>query len=131
MLEPENMEPDARSERYFARLMQNRAAEPVEYSSVKMGTIIQCCGSGMFIPESGSDYFLSRIPDPNFFHPRSRIRIKEFKYFNPKQSSRKYDLGCSSGISDPDPYFLPIPDPRSGVKKAPDNGSRIRNTAII
>jgi hypothetical protein len=32
----------------------------------------QCCGSGMF------------IPDPNFFHPRSRIRIKEFKYFNPK-----------------------------------------------
>ncbi len=29
----------------------------------------QSCGSGMF------------IPDPNFF--RSRIRIKEFKYFNP------------------------------------------------
>jgi hypothetical protein len=65
--------------------------------------IMQCCGSGMF------------IPDPNFFHPGSRIRIKEFKYFNPKKwflSSRKYDLGCSSPIQipDPDPDFLPIPD---------------------
>jgi hypothetical protein len=28
---------------------------------------------------------LSRIPDPNFFHPGSRIRIKEFKYFNPQK----------------------------------------------
>ncbi len=45
---------------------------------------------------------LSRIPDPTFFHPGSelspsRIRIKEFKYFNPKKwflSSRKYDPGC-------------------------------------
>jgi hypothetical protein len=27
---------------------------------------------------------LSRIPDPNFFHPGSRIRIKELKNFNPK-----------------------------------------------
>jgi hypothetical protein len=32
----------------------------------------RCRGSGMF------------IPDPNFFHPGSWIRIKEFKYFNPK-----------------------------------------------
>jgi hypothetical protein len=24
------------------------------------------------------------IPDPNFFHPESWIRIKEFKYFNPQ-----------------------------------------------
>jgi hypothetical protein len=39
---------------------------------------LQCCGSGMF------------IPDPNFFHPGSefypsRIHIKELKYFNPKK----------------------------------------------
>ena len=33
----------------------------------------QCCGSGMLF-----------IPDPNFFHPGPRIRIKEFQYFNPK-----------------------------------------------
>ncbi len=52
----------------------------------------------------------------------SRICIKEFKYFNPKNgflSSRKYDPGCSSRIR----IFYPskIPDP--GVKKAPDPGS--------
>jgi hypothetical protein len=64
----------------------------------------------------------------------SRILIKEFIYFNPKkakkwfQSSKKYDPGCSSRIPDPDADFLPsrIPDP--GVKKAPNPGSRIRNT---
>jgi len=31
---------------------------------------------------------LSRIPDPTFFHPGSRILIKEFKYFNPKKSKK-------------------------------------------
>jgi hypothetical protein len=70
---------------------------------------------------------LSRIPDPTFFHPRSRIRIKEFKYFNLKKwflSSRKYDPGCLSRIPDPDPYFLPIPDPGSRGQKG--TGSRIR-----
>ncbi len=70
---------------------------------------LQCCGSGMF------------IPDPNFFHPGSAS-----KYFNPKKwflSSRKYDTACSSRIRipDPDPEFLTIPDP--GVKKAADPGS--------
>jgi hypothetical protein len=36
------------------------------------------------IPDPGSDFFPSRIPDPNCLHTGSRIRIKEFKYFNPK-----------------------------------------------
>ncbi len=75
------------------------------------------------------------IPDPTFFHPGSEffhpvswIRIKEFKYFNPKKwflSSRKYDPGCSSRIPDRGPYFLPIPDPGSrGLKgTGPDPGS--------
>jgi hypothetical protein len=36
---------------------------------------------------------LSRIPDPTFSHPGSelspsRIRIKEFKYFNPKKTKK-------------------------------------------
>jgi hypothetical protein len=74
---------------------------------------------------------LSRIPDPTFFHPGSRILNKEFKYFNPKKakkwflSSKKYDPGCSSRIPDPDADFLPsrISDP--GVKRAPNHGSRI------
>jgi hypothetical protein len=68
--------------------------------------------------------FPSRIPDPGSELSPSRIRIKEFKYFNPKKSkkwflsSRKYDPGCSSRIPDP------------GVEKAPDPGSQIwiRNT---
>jgi hypothetical protein len=76
------------------------------------------------IPDPGSDFFPSRIPDPNCLHPKpgSRIRIKEFKCFNPRKrflSSRKYDPGCSSRIPDPnDGDFYPsrIPDP--GVKKA-------------
>jgi hypothetical protein len=92
----------------------------------------------MFITDPGSDFFPSRIPDPNCLYPGSRILIKEFKYFNPKKakkwflSSKKYDPGCSSRIPDPDADFLPsrIPDP--GVKKAPNPRSRIRirNTAV-
>jgi hypothetical protein len=66
----------------------------------------QCCGSGMFIPD----------PNPNFFHPGSRIRIKELFL-----SSRKYDPGCSSRIRILIFYPSPIPDP--GFKKAPDPGS--------
>jgi hypothetical protein len=68
----------------------------------------------------------SWIPDPNCLHPGSRIRIKEFKYFNPKKwflSSRKYDPGCSSRIRMLTFYPSRIPDP--GVKKAPDPGSAI------
>jgi hypothetical protein len=86
---------------------------------------LQCCRSGMFIPDPGSDFFPSR----NCLHPGSRIRIKEFKYFNPKKtekwflSSRKYDPGCSSRIRIRMLTFYPsrIPDPV--VKKAPDPGS--------
>jgi hypothetical protein len=80
---------------------------------------------------------LSRMPDPTFFHTGSRIRTvsipdpeaasKNLTILTPKKkkkwvlSSRKYDLGCSSRIPDPDADFLPIPDP--GVKRAPDLGS--------
>ncbi len=43
-----------------------------------------------------------------------------------KLSEILYDPGCSSRILilDPDPEFLPIPDPGSGVKKAPNPGSQ-------
>ncbi len=53
------------------------------------------------IPDPWSVFFLFRIPDSYFFHPGSRIRIKEFKYFNPKKwflSTEKYDPGSSSRI---------------------------------
>jgi hypothetical protein len=42
----------------------------------------------MFIPDPGSDFFPSRIPDPNYLHPGSRILIKEFKNFNPKKCKK-------------------------------------------
>jgi hypothetical protein len=90
----------------------------------------QCCGSGMFIPDPGSEFFPSRIPDPNCLHPGSRILIKEFKYFNPKKgkkkwflSSKKYDPGCSSRIPDPDADFLPSRIPGSKRHPIPDPGS--------
>jgi hypothetical protein len=74
-------------------------------------------GSEFSIPDPGSIFFPSQIP--------------EFKYFKPKQwflNSQKYDPSCSSRIRTPDldPDFLPIPDTESriqGVKKAPDPGS--------
>jgi hypothetical protein len=57
----------------------------------------------MFIPDPGSEFF------------PSRIRIKEFKYLNPKKlflRSRKYDPGSSSRILI---FDLPrIPDPQHG-----------------
>jgi hypothetical protein len=57
----------------------------------------QCCGSGRF------------IPDPNFFHPGS--------------TSKNLSILTQKLFSDPDPDFLPIPDPGSSVKKALDPGS--------
>jgi hypothetical protein len=40
----------------------------------------QCCGFGMF------------IPDPNFFHPASRIHIKELKYLTQKNVSKLSEI---------------------------------------
>ncbi len=75
-----------------------------------LGTYCQCCGSRMF------------IPDPNFFHPGSRTRIKEFKYFSPQNIvSKLSEIWSRLFIPDPDPDFLPISDP--GATKAPDPGS--------
>ncbi len=53
---------------------------------------VQCCGSGMF------------IPDPNFFHPGSRIHIKVFQ---PQKIVSKLSE-IWSGL------FIPNPDPGSG-----------------
>jgi hypothetical protein len=44
-----------------------------EAALTKYAKLPVCCGSGMFIPGPGSDFF------------PSRIRIKEFNYFNPKK----------------------------------------------
>jgi len=70
----------------------------------------------MFIPDLGSE-----IPDPNFSHPGSRIRIKEFNYSNQKNCLKA--LGNMIRFVHPGSgsRFVTIPDP--GVKKAPDPGS--------
>jgi hypothetical protein len=38
----------------------------------------------LFLSSIADPGCLFRIPEQNFFHPGSRIRTKEFKYFNPK-----------------------------------------------
>ncbi len=74
----------------------------------------------MFIPDPGSDFFPSRIPDPNCLHPGSAS--KNLGILTPKKpkkwflSSRKYDPGCSSRTPDPDADFLPIPGPGSRIQ---------------
>jgi hypothetical protein len=64
---------------------------------------------------------LSRIPDPNFFHPGSaskNLSILTKKWF---LISRKYDSGCPSRIRIL--TFNPFRIPDLGIKKAPDPGS--------
>ncbi len=84
----------------------------------------------------GSRIRLFSIPDPNYLHPGSLIRIKEFKYFNPKNGFQALEniiqvVHPGSRIRMLTFYQSRIPDP--GVIKAPDPGSRIRirNTAFI
>ncbi len=81
---------------------------------------------------------LSRILDPNFFHPGSRVkkipepgsRVKKRSYVFLTQklflSSQKYDPGCSSRIQIPDPNldFLPIPDQEVKKHRIPDPDSQ-------
>jgi hypothetical protein len=83
----------------------------------------------MFIPDPGSDFFPSRIPDAYCLHPGSRIIIKKFKYFNPQKSkkwflnSKKCDLGCSSRIPDSEADIIPSRIPGSKRHPIPDPGS--------
>jgi hypothetical protein len=61
------------------------------------------------------DFFSSRIQDPNFFHPGSRIYIKEVRVSILNQKILFFKLSeILSGlfIPDPEPDFLPIPDPQ-------------------
>ncbi len=91
----------------------------------KKKCFVQCCGSGMFIPELNFFHPWSRIrifpiPDPNFSHPgfaTNSLRFHNQKMFS---SSRNYDPGCSSRIRILIFYLSWIPDP--GVEKAPDPG---------
>jgi hypothetical protein len=59
-------------------------------------------------------------PGSEFFP--SRILIKEFKYFNPKNCFQA--LGNMIRVVHPGSGFLPIPDPGSRGKKPPDPGAK-------
>ena len=62
----------------------------------------------------GSDFFPSRIPEPNFLHPGSRIRNKELKYFTPKYCFKAFRNMIRVVHPGSGSRFLPIPDPGSG-----------------
>ncbi len=81
-----------------------------------------------FIPVPAYEFFSSRIPHPNFFHPRFRIGINEFKYFNPKKCFYALEnmirvLHPGSGSPFRFLIFYPFRVPDPGVKKALDPGS--------
>ncbi len=51
-------------------------------------TYQQCCGSGMFIPDPESDFFPSRIPDPNFSIPDPDYASKNLSILTKKKVSK-------------------------------------------
>jgi hypothetical protein len=92
---------------------------------------IHCCGSGMFIPDPGSEFFPSRIrffsiPDPG----SASKNLSIYSILNKKKwFSKLSEIWSGLFILDPDPYFLHIQDLGSRGQKG--TGSRIRNTAKI
>ncbi len=65
------------------------------------------------------------IPDLIFFHPG--FVLKNSSILTQKIVTKLSEIWSGLFIPDPDPDFLPIPNPRSRGKKA--TGTRIRNTA--
>ncbi len=108
------------NEREARRLLVKFRPDPTPWEPFK-----QCCGSGMFIPDPGSDFLPSRIRTVSI--PDTGSASKYLSILTPKKpkkwflSTRKYDPGCSSRIPDPDADFYPsriqgskrhrIPDP--------------------
>jgi hypothetical protein len=91
--------------------------------------VVQCCGSDMFNPDPGSEFFHPEPPDPNFFHPGSTSK-------NLSTFTLKLFLSSRNMIRvvDADTDFLPIPDP--GVIKRhripnPQHCCRLRIAILI
>jgi hypothetical protein len=62
--------------------------DPQHWITASSNKCNQCGGTGIRDVYPGSDFFPSRIPDPNCLHPGYRILITEFKYFNPKKAKK-------------------------------------------
>ena len=73
----------------------------------------------------GSEFFSSRIPDLNFFHPGSASKNLSVLTQNLFLSSRKYDPGCSSLIR----ILIFFTHPEFRGQKG--TGSRIRNRNTV
>jgi hypothetical protein len=78
----------------------------------------------MFIPDPGFECFPSRIPDPIFFHPGSRIRIKYLGILIQKIGF--YALGNMTRVV----HHGSFPDPGSRGQKGTGSRIRIRNSAV-
>ncbi len=80
----------------------------------------QCCGSGMFFPDS--NFF---IPDPRYEFFPSRIldphASKNLRLLTQKIISKLSEIW--PGLFIPYPDFLPLPDPGSMVQRHPGSGS--------
>ncbi len=75
-----------------------------------------------------SQILIFYIPDPNFFHPGSASKNLSI-LIQEKNGSKLSEIWSGWLIPDPDPDFLPIPDPGLRGQKATGSRIRIRNTA--
>jgi hypothetical protein len=69
-----------------ADFLPSRISDPGVKKAPNPGSRIRIRNTGIKLGNSvypGSQIRLFSIPDPNCFYPVFRIRIKEFKYFNP------------------------------------------------
>jgi len=90
---------------------------------------VQCCGSGMFIPDSGSECFPSRILYPNIFHPGSASNNISILTQKIGFSASKICAGLF--IPNPDPIFLHVSEPGSGGQKGTRSRIRPHNTVFV
>jgi hypothetical protein len=61
-----------------------RFLAPIDFLKIP-AQYLNSLGLSLSVLRIRDDYPEFRILDLTFFHPGSRIRIKEFKYFNPKK----------------------------------------------
>ncbi len=79
---------------------------------------IQCCGSGI------------NIPDKNFSISDPGSASKNLSILTQKIVSKLSERWSGLFIPDPDPDFLPIPDPGSRGQKGSGSGTLLKSTGV-